>query len=63
MRIVILTISLLLLTSCIKENSNPYIVNYTIYEQQELEKILQQKNNPVLNRFIIDYYNLRQSLK
>ena len=56
-------ISILLLTSCIKESSNPYIVNYTIYEQQELERILQQENNPVLNRFIIDYYNLRQSLK
>lgn len=52
-----------LLTSCIKASSNPYIVNYTIQEQQELEKILQRENNPALNRFIIDYYNLRQSLK
>lgn len=56
-------ILILLLTSCIKASSNPYIVNYTIQEQQELERILQQQNNPVLNRFIIDYYNLRQSLK
>lgn len=56
-------ILILLLTNCVKANSNPYIVNYTTQEQQELERILQQQNNPVLNRFIIDYYNLRQSLK
>ena len=63
MRTIILMILILLLISCIKASSNPYIVNYTIQEQQELEKILQRENNPVLNRFIIDYYNLRQSLK
>ena len=56
-------ILILLLISCVRESFKPYIVNYTIQEQQELERILQQQNNPVLNRFIIDYYNLRQSLK
>ena len=41
----------------------PGIVNYTIQEQQELERVLTKENNPVLNKFIIDYYNLRRALE
>lgn len=41
----------------------PGIVNYTIQEQQELERVLIKENNPVLNKFIIDYYNLRRELE
>lgn len=55
--------SMLFLISCIRGNFKPYIVNYTIQEQQELERVLTKENNPVLNKFIIDYYNLRRELE
>ena len=59
-----LMILMLLLTSCIKGNFNcPNVVNYTIEEQKEIANILQEQNNKILNRFFIDYYNLREDLK
>ena len=53
------------MTSCIKtiSNSCPPIVNYTIEEEQELEKVLKEINNQIINRFIIDYGNLRYNIK
>lgn len=60
---IVLTILILFLTSCIRGSFKPYIVNYTIQEQQELERVLTKENNPVLNKFIIDYYNLRRELE
>ena len=56
-------ILMLFLISCARESFKPYIVNYTIQEQQELERVLTKENNPVLNKFIIDYYNLRKELE
>ena len=41
-------------------NICPDIVEYTKEEQNELVNILQNNNNILLNRFIIDYYNLRE---
>ena len=60
---IVLMILISFLTGCIRENFKPYIVNYTIQEQQELERVLTKENNPVLNKFIIDYYNLRRELE
>ena len=37
--------------------------NYTREEQNELASILEKNNSVILNKFIIDYYNLRQDIK
>ena len=44
-------------------NSCPDIVHYTIEEQKELEKTLKEINKPIINRYIIDYGNLRDKIK
>lgn len=46
-------------------NSNicPDIVSYTQEEQKELLNILQKENNEILNKFILDYYNLREDVR
>ncbi len=52
------------ITNCQKVISScPPIVNYTATEQQELEKTLKEVNRPIINRFIIDYGNLRENLR
>lgn len=53
------------LISCQKviSNSCPDIVHYTIEEQRELKKTLKEINKPIVNRFIIDYGNLRDKIK
>ena len=53
------------LISCQKviSNSCPDLVHYTIEEQQELRNILKDINKPIVNRFIIDYGNLRDKIK
>lgn len=53
------------MTNCQKVISNycPPIVNYTIEEQQELENNLKEVNRPIINKFIIDYGNLRENLR
>ena len=53
------------LISCQKviSNSCPDIVHYTIEEQRELEKTLKEINKPIVNRFIIDYGNLREKIR
>ena len=52
------------LISCQKviSNSCPDLVHYTIEEQRELEKTLKEINKPIVNRFIIDYGNLRDKI-
>ena len=51
--------------SCQKviSNSCPDLVHYTIEEQQELEKTLEEINKPIVNKYIIDYGNLRDKIK
>ena len=44
-------------------NSCPNIVHYTIEEQKELEKTLKEINKPIVNRYIIDYGNLRDKIR
>ena len=44
-------------------NSCPDIVHYTIEEQRELEKTLKEINKPIINKYIIDYGNLRDKIK
>lgn len=53
------------MTSCqrVISNSYPDIVHYTIEEQQKLEKTLKEINKPIINRYIIDYGNLRDKIK
>lgn len=53
------------LISCQKviSNSCPDLVHYTIEEQRELEKTLKEINKPIVNRFIIDYGNLRDKIR
>ena len=58
-----LMILMLLLTNCKTIIFDcPEIVNYTVEEQHEIAVILKQQNNKTLNRFFIDYYNLRNSV-
>lgn len=51
--------------SCQKviSNSCPDIVHYTIEEQKELERTLKEVNKPIINKYIIDYGNLRNKIK
>lgn len=53
------------MTSCQRaiSNSCPDLVHYTIEEQKELEKTLKEINKPIINRYIIDYGNLRGKIK
>lgn len=44
-------------------NSCPDLVHYTTEEQQELEKTLKEVNKIIINRYIIDYGNLRDKIK
>ena len=51
--------------SCQKviSNSCPDIVHYTIEEQRELENTLKEINKPIINKYIIDYGNLRDKIR
>lgn len=55
----------MLLANCKMVDSNicPNIVSYTQEEQKELSDILQKENNEILNKFILDYYNLREDMR
>ena len=44
-------------------NSCPDIVHYTIEEQRELENTLKEINKPIINKYIIDYGNLRDKIR
>ena len=51
--------------SCQKviSNSCPDIVHYTIEEQEELKKTLKEVDKAIINKYIIDYGNLRDKIK
>lgn len=53
------------ITSCqrVISNSCPDIVHYTIEEQRELENTLKEINKPIINKYIIDYGNLRDKIR
>ena len=53
------------LISCQKviSNSCPDIVHYTIEEQRELKKTLKEVDKAIINKYIIDYGNLREKIK
>ena len=44
-------------------NSCPDLVHYTIEEQRELENTLKEINKPIVNKYIIDYGNLRDKIR
>lgn len=44
-------------------SSCPSIVSYTKEEQIELEKVRRETNSLILDKFLIDYYNLREDIK
>lgn len=44
-------------------NSCPDIVHYTIEEQKELEKTLKEVDKAIINKYIIDYGNLRDKIR
>lgn len=62
---ILLIVMMTYMISCQKviSNSCPDLVHYTIEEQQELEKTLEEINKPIINRYIIDYGNLRDKIK
>ena len=53
------------LISCQKviSNSCPDLVHYTIEEQRELEKTLKEVDKAIINKYIIDYGNLRDKIR
>ena len=62
---ILLIVMMIYRTSCQSaiSNSCPDLVHYTIEEQKELEKTLKEINKPIINRYIIDYGNLRGKIK
>ena len=44
-------------------NSCPDLMHYTIEEQRELENVLKEINKPIINKYIIDYGNLRDKIR
>lgn len=56
--------SILLLTNCKTISSNcPSITTYSNEEQVELARLMKEINSITLNKFILDYYNLRNDLR
>ena len=62
---ILLIVMMTYMISCqrVISNSCPNIVHYTIEEQQELENTLKEINKPIVNRYIIDYGNLRDKIR
>ena len=61
-----LIIAILFLTNCRKEiisTACPTTPVYTIEEQREVDRARKQVNNITLDKFLIDYGNLREDLK
>ena len=65
LKIILLIVMMTYLISCQKviSNSCPDIVHYTIEEQRELEKTLKEVDKAIINKYIIDYGNLRDKIK
>ncbi len=62
---ILLIVMMTYMISCqrVISNSCPDLVHYTIEEQQELENTLKEINKPIINRYIIDYGNLRDKIR
>lgn len=60
-----LLLSSLFLTGCISRTLLvcPPIVEYTTEEQTKILEIIERIEEPVLDRFIIDYGNLREKIR
>lgn len=54
---------LLFLSSCSYYNVCPDLVIYTKEEQKELLNYLEKNDNKLVEKFLIDYYNLRKDIK
>ena len=65
LKIILLIVMMTYMISCqrVISNSCPDLVHYTIEEQQELENTLKEINKPIINRYIIDYGNLRDKIR
>lgn len=65
LKIILLIVMMTYLISCQKviSNSCPDIVHYTIEEQRELEKTLKEIDKAIINKYIIDYGNLRDKIR
>ena len=65
MKVILLIVMMTYLISCQKviSNSCPDIVHYTIEEQRELEKTLKEVDKAIINKYIIDYGNLRDKIR
>ncbi len=65
LKIILLIVIMTYMISCqrVISNSCPDIVHYTIEEQRELERTLKEVNKPIINKYIIDYGNLRNKIK
>ena len=65
LKIILLIVMMTYLISCQKviSNSCPDIVHYTIEEQRELEKTLKEVDKAIINKYIIDYGNLRDKIR
>lgn len=51
------------LTSCVYYNACPDLINYSQEEQRELLNYLENNDNKIVEKFLIDYYNLRKNVK
>lgn len=65
MKVILLIVMMTYLISCQKviSNSCPDLVHYTIEEQRELEKTLKEVDKAIINKYIIDYGNLRDKIR
>ena len=65
LKVILLIVMMTYLISCQKviSNSCPDIVHYTIEEQRELEKTLKEVDKAIINKYIIDYGNLREKIR
>ena len=65
LKTILLIVMMTYLISCQKviSNSCPDIVHYTIEEQRELEKTLKEVDKAIINKYIIDYGNLRDKIR
>ena len=57
---------MLCLTSCRKviiSNACPPLVSYSAEEQKEVDRVRKQVNNITLDKFLIDYGNLRENIR
>ncbi|GMO58839.1 MAG: hypothetical protein Ta2D_04610 [Rickettsiales bacterium] len=62
-KLIILLAMFLINCRMVNTNSCPNIVNYTIDETREIEKIRVSVKNIILNRFLKDYLDLREKIR